>query len=603
MATTHSSIDTHLEDDNCEHVTSNPARMHSCPRKRIIVACDGTWMDSDSVDQVPSNITRIIRAIPPVGVDNNDPAHPTAIPQITFYQNGVGTGQSGWYYKQIGKYLQGATGEGLADNIREAYSFICSNYHRDDEIILLGFSRGAFTARSISTLIKQLGLLTPKGLSYLVEMCDDWEHQNVQGWKSSSPEPWPDRPSFSDPAYHEMLHKLQLSRRNIPIKCVAVWDTVGALGIPSLAIFPPSRTKEFAFVDTKALDNVEYAFHALGLDERRRSYAPTIWYKPPEQHFPRVLKQTWFPGVHSDVGGSYANDDIANLTLAWMVGQLEEHKLLTFNRDYLIRQIHQTLFQHEKAQEVEAKTEESSSTPRTIERARTFGPLRPWGTGKIHDSYTLFFRLAGSQTRTPMEHPEYTKATMSPTGHTLTGTHESMHASVRVRMALDAPGPDDKGDYASDALKGWSFIWKADAQPDTPWQVSQPGVVGRVKGVEWVKKKVGREELRMPEDEMTEFERVVLRHWTSREDGWEEGAREREEVLYSARPRGRETGGEGSSGGGGGGGMAKQNVKAARAVYGTRTSRAMSSVVEENHGEQEVNTADGPKHLHITTNM
>lgn len=593
-------VDTQVEDDDHEYISSNPARMHSCPKKRIIVACDGTWLDSDGMDETPSNITRIVRSIPPIGVDHSDPANSKPISQITFYQSGIGTGQSGLYYRVLGKYLSGATGEGLADNIREAYNFICNNYHRDDEIILLGFSRGAFTARSISTLVRQLGLLTPKGLQFLVDICDDWEHQNIQGWKSTSPEPWPNRPNFQDPAYHEMLHRLQLTRRNIPVKCVAVWDTVGALGLPSLAIFPPSRTKEFAFVDTRALDNIEYAFQAFGLDEKRRSYAPTVWYKPPAQKLPRVLKQTWFPGVHSDIGGSYANDDIANLTLAWMVGQLEQHKLVTFNRDYLIRQVQRTLQHHEKAQQLEDKTvSTASATPRTLARAKTFGPLRPWGTGKIHDSYTLFFRLGGSETRKPMEHPEVSRATLKPTGRYLSHTNETMHASVRVRMALDAPGYDAEGNYASDALKGWSFEWQAYAQPDTPFQVTQPGEVGRKKGVTWLKtvQKDGKEEeLRMPEDEMTEFERIVLRHWTCQEDRWEEGAVEREDVLYSARPKRRESGRNMEATNG-----AKQNVKAARAVYAGNSS--MQPVSEETQDVQSSGGKKESRQLHVSTDV
>lgn len=578
--------------------SSNPTHIHNCPKKRIIVACDGTWMDSDGVDQTPSNITRILRSIPPVGVDNSNPAQPKPITQVTFYQNGIGTGQTDLYYRTIGKFVSGATGEGLSNNIREAYNFICSNYHRDDEIILLGFSRGAFTARSISTLIKQLGLLTPKGLSHLVEICNDWEHQNVKGWRSQySEEPWPDRPPFGTQEYKDKLHELQLTRSNIPVKAVAVWETVGALGIPTIALFPQPAAKEFAFVNTKVEDNIEHAFHALGLDERRRSYAPTIWFKPPEQKLPRVLKQTWFPGVHSDIGGSYQNDDIANLTLAWMVGQLEEYKLVTFNRDYLVRQVQRTLRMHEKAY---AAT--TMSSPRTISRAKTFGVIRPWGLGKIHNSYTLFFRLGGSQIRTPMQHPEVSKATFKPTGRMLTGTHESMHASVRVRMALDGPGYDDKGDYISEALEGWAFEWQTYSDPDTPFQRSQPGEVGKRKGVEWVKT-VGKAsdgkptEIRMPEDTMTEFERIVLRHWTSREDEWEKGANEREEIIYNARPKRRESHRNLESPT-----SMKPGPNGSRVpIQTSENSNSMQTVIEESAERTEEQGRKGS--LHVSTNL
>lgn len=91
-----------------------------------------------------------------------------------------------------------------------------------------------------------------------------------------------------------MLHKLKMTRRDIPVKCVAVWDTVGALGMPKIAIMPQKHNKRFAFVDTRVEDNIEFAFHALGLDEKRKSYAPTVWFKPEEQKLPRILKQTWF---------------------------------------------------------------------------------------------------------------------------------------------------------------------------------------------------------------------------------------------------------------------------------------------------------------------
>jgi len=244
--------------------------------------------------------------------------------------------------------------------------------------------------------------------------------------------------------------------------------------------------------------------------------------------------------VHSDVGGSYSNDDIANITLAWMVGQLEEQKLVTFNRDYIVRLVRGTIKHH--AQE-SRKLEEHY--PQSLVRANTFGPMRKWGLGKIHNSYTLFFRLGGERTRTPMEHSEVSRETMKPTEKLLQGTHEKMHASVRVRMALDGRGYDDKGRYISEALKGWKYIYGRRAQPDTPFQVQQPGEVGKLKDVEWVKvvTKDGKKEevARMAEDRMTEFERLILRHWTVAEDGWEEEADQREYEVDTARPTARES--------------------------------------------------------------
>lgn len=90
-----------------------------------------------------------------------------------------------------------------------------------------------------------------------------------------------------------------MTRQNIPVRCVAVWDTVGSLGMPSIALWPQKHAKEFAFVDTRVEDNIEYAFHALGLDEKRKPYAPTVWFKPEVQTLPKVLKQTWFRKFNS----------------------------------------------------------------------------------------------------------------------------------------------------------------------------------------------------------------------------------------------------------------------------------------------------------------
>ena len=137
------------------------------PGKRIIVACDGTWADGDNGFKrdsyiwpwktggrlaVPTNVTRFCRALLPRSSDG--------VPQIVYYQSGLGSAAN-WYSWLVGGYL----GEGISENIREAYAFICNNYEDGDEIFLVGFSRGAFTARSIGGLIASFGLLTRKGLA------------------------------------------------------------------------------------------------------------------------------------------------------------------------------------------------------------------------------------------------------------------------------------------------------------------------------------------------------------------------------------------------------------------------------------------------------
>ena len=438
-------------------------------------------MDSDGDVQVPSNVTRISRCIEQEGVDEKTAR---SIPQIVYYQAGVGT-EDNFYSKYIG----GATGKGLSEHIREAYSFICNNYHNGDEIFLIGFSRGAFTARSISSLIRAVGLLTPTGLTYFYQIFQDWEFQLKDGWTSSYPtEPWPHRPKLNTPEYRRKLLELELTRPDIPIKAVAVWDTVGSLGIPMIGVLPQPPNTDFSFVDTKVEPNIEYAFQTLALDEHRRSFAPTIWEKDAENPWPKVLKQCWFPGVHSDIGGGYSNYDLANLTLAWMISQLDP--LLKFNEGFIVQQNRLSMEAHQKRGE----------------------KVRDWGLGRIHNSMTLFFRIGGKKVRTPMEYEETQPKTHLRTGKRLKCTNETVHSSVRIRMGRKGLGYNDRGTYDSDALQGWTMC----GVETTPSSLGLPNGsrAGRMKQVKWVKddpKGVGK--LVMPEDDIGEFERKIMFAW------------------------------------------------------------------------------------------
>lgn len=483
-------------------MASPPNPQPRVSKKRIIVCCDGTWMDSDGDYQIPSNVTRIARAIPASGLDKNvSPAQP--IHQIVCYVNGVGTGSKSLYNKYIG----GVTGEGLSDHIREAYSFVCLNYNDGDEIVLLGFSRGAFTARSISSLISAVGLLTAKGLEFFTQVFEDWEFQQQQPpYKTKWPGlPFPGhRPPVTDDHYREEMRKRGLCRHNIKVKCVAVWDTVGGLGIPMIGLLPQPPSKDFAFVDTRVESNIEYAFQALALDEHRRAYTPTIWDWPrTETHDLKVLKQTWFPGVHSDIGGSYDDTALANLTLAWMVSLFEQYNLLTIDTDYIMNCVRPT------AALLAPPPSNGVSAKRTsIPRAPTHGTTRPWGLGKIHNSMSVFFRLGGSRVRTPLEYREQELASQHGTvlwimwklihhvgrwaGHSqhqrarLARTEETIHSSVRIRMGKHGLGYDDQGTYDSQALQGW-VMHGLETNPDTPIALNAPGQVGEMKNVVWKK--------------------------------------------------------------------------------------------------------------------
>jgi uncharacterized protein (DUF2235 family) len=198
------------------------------------------------MNQIPSNVTRIAHCIKQEGFDKTTKK---PIPQIIHYNPGVGT-ENNFYNKYIG----GATGAGLAEHIRVSYAFLCENYRYGDEIFIIGFSRGAFTARSVASLIQDIGLLTPqKGLAYLTQIVEDWEYQLNGNWKSDFPnEPWPNRQPFKLNKYRQNLLDQELSRLPINIKALAVWDTVGALGIPMIGLFPQPASTNFSFVNTQA---------------------------------------------------------------------------------------------------------------------------------------------------------------------------------------------------------------------------------------------------------------------------------------------------------------------------------------------------------------
>ena len=194
---------------------------------------DSIWpWDTNGHLQTPSNVTRICRAILPESEEG--------IQQIVYYQAGIGTGTGIW-----DRLVGGGTGAGLSENIREAYSFLANNYQDGDEIFLLGFSRGAFTARSIAGLIASVGLLTRRGLPIFYQVFKDWENQVKPGYVPQFPSP--NKVPVTDKGYTQELLRVSLSVKylytnhtnflmqlgyttlNIPIRAVGVWDTVGMI--------------------------------------------------------------------------------------------------------------------------------------------------------------------------------------------------------------------------------------------------------------------------------------------------------------------------------------------------------------------------------------
>ncbi|TVY83472.1 Uncharacterized protein LSUE1_G002421 [Lachnellula suecica] len=413
--------------------------------QKFVIGCDGTWMNSDQgydtslfsppTAQIPTNVTRIVRA-----VKHKDAA---GIPQIVFYQRGIGANGD-----VEDKELGGLTGAGLSEHVREAYGFLANNFNPEsqtdinnastpmDEIVLLGFSRGAFTARAIASLISDIGLLTRIGMESFWGIFGDWMKQNIKGRESEWYESqYNIKIPFTDPSYRQSLIENGLTRWPIPIRAVGVWDTVGALGIP--LPFKEQNVKAYSFVNTKVAKHVEHAFHAIALDEHRNFFTPTLWEQPDDAKNLKTLNQVWFPGVHSNVGGSYPDAGISNISLAWMISQLEDTDggILTFDPTYLdwLQDMNNKYY---------AKGKED---------------VRPWGLGELYNSApknSVAGILQGLKpiTRTPGRYHEIDDQTGKETSIRLRNTNESIHPSVRVRIDGGGRGTDEDTEHSSEVL-------------------------------------------------------------------------------------------------------------------------------------------------------
>jgi len=179
-------------------------------------------------------------------------------------------------------------------------------YEPGDEIFLLGFSRGAYTVRALAGLIRNCGILKQR---YAAE-----EASNVlRFYLRRLPRTTPDAPSAL------LLRKTYSN--DTRIKFVGVWDTVGALGIPMGPL--RSLRRGMIFHDTYLSMNVENAFHALAIDEQRRPFVPALWLQQARAVGQR-LEQVWFCGVHSNIGGGYADTGLSDITLVWMINRAVE---------------------------------------------------------------------------------------------------------------------------------------------------------------------------------------------------------------------------------------------------------------------------------------
>ncbi len=283
--------------------------------KRIVICADGTWNTPEQVKagaSAPTNVWLMYQL-----VKDRDGE---GMAQLKYYHAGVGT-MGDWLERLRG----GATGRGLDWNMLDCYRFLVEHYNPGDHVYLFGFSRGAYTVRTLAGLVRNSGIICR------TKHPDRGERDRLI---REAHELYRNRDEATSPvASRAVDFRADHSHQDFTIACIGVWDTVGALGIPveKLVVTSPLlwwRQKRYQFHDVTLSAYVDCAFHALAIDEEREAFRPTLWVQHPHAaRAGQVLKQVWFSGDHCDVGGGHAWKErgLANCTLHWMVRQVREH--------------------------------------------------------------------------------------------------------------------------------------------------------------------------------------------------------------------------------------------------------------------------------------
>lgn len=286
--------------------------------KRIVICADGTWQCPES--DTATHVMRLARGIAPV--DGR------GVKQVVFYDWGIGSDGD--------RIIGGATGAGIDRNIMDCYRFLVHNYEPGDQLFLFGFSRGAYTVRSLAGLIRNCGLLQRAQAARIPEAYELYRQ------RTPASAPGEDRAS----EFRKRYAVEDVTR----IHFVGVWDTVGALGIPA-PFLGTLGTGRYLFHDTEPSSIIRHARHAVAIDENRQDFEPALWTPKPGVD----LLQVWFAGVHTDIGGGYPERGLGDHAGRWMAQEAEKCGL-TFELHFV-------------------------------------DDLRPDALGKQHNEYTGFYRI------------------------------------------------------------------------------------------------------------------------------------------------------------------------------------------------------------------
>jgi uncharacterized protein (DUF2235 family) len=277
--------------------------------RNLIILCDGTGNElggalREKISDIRiSNILKLYR----IAEKRTN--------QLVYYSPGVGTiGRVDFLYRWKQKFLGllGLTmGYGLDDNVLGAYRFLVENWKEGDRIFLFGFSRGAWTVRVLAGLIHLIGLIRPSQLN----MCDN----ALATYKRAATE------KRMPIAWH---FARVIGSRFPTIHFVGVWDSVASVIVPRADRMWIPSLETLPYTATNA--SVRTFRHALALDEKRRMFRVAKWVQPqpfvpnrfrPKENLEQDIEQRWFPGVHSDIGGGYPENEsaLSKIPLIWMV--------------------------------------------------------------------------------------------------------------------------------------------------------------------------------------------------------------------------------------------------------------------------------------------
>ncbi len=299
--------------------------------KNIIFCADGTWNAPDAEDggntEADTNVFKLFSNLDPSGpasvATEQDRALTDAdgtVLQVAKYLHGVGDSNN-----LLVKVLGGTFGAGLLERILRGYTFVSRNYAPGDKIFLIGFSRGAYTARALAGLIDGKGLLDAAKLGlgdkvdayrYAIGAWYDYRLAKLEaraGLLGHLDAAVSEIPTFF--GFKSSVHADEYVP--VPIEAVAVWDTVGAYGIPAYNA-KLVRIDVFQYADLKLSAAVRNGLHAVAVDEQRADFEPTLWDADPR------VTQVLFVGSHGDVGGGYAECAQSDAALKWMMGRLAQ---------------------------------------------------------------------------------------------------------------------------------------------------------------------------------------------------------------------------------------------------------------------------------------